>query len=337
MSVELPKVTVLVPVLNEQGFIVECLNSVLNGSYPSENLEILVIDGRSTDGTQQEILMLSSLHSSIKLVDNPKKIVPAALNIGIKKASHEIIIWLGAHAVYDSEYLLRSVETLLEENCASVGGVITPKGKSYIGRAIALATTSKFGIGNAKYRHANQRQEVDTVFGGCWKKDSITRIGGFNESWVRNQDYEVNYRLRKEIGPIILEPSIRCIYYCRESIKKLAKQYYQYGFWRFNTIKKHPKSFTIRQAAPVMLFAGIVISIALALYNSNLALIIPTIYLSLAIVFAINIGIKNKWPNLLLLLPIIFSTLHLSWALGFFMSALSSLIYTTKSKLTDKA
>ncbi len=320
-----PFVSILIPTFNEEGFISECLNSIFNNNFPHDKLEILVIDGGSTDNTIKEVGAFCSLNPEVKLIHNPKKIVPAAMNIGISEAKHSIILWLGAHAIYQNRYISNSVSTLLEEKCSSVGGVISPIGKTLVGQAIAAATTSKFGIGNAKYRNAKKRQEVDTVFGGCWLKENILSIGGFNENWVRNQDYELNFRLRKRIGPIILEPTIQCQYYCRETIPSLAKQYFQYGFWRFNTLLKHPKSFTLRQGAPLFLLVGLLLSLVMCLTSLKYALVIPVLYLLSTIIFSAKIAYEKKRPTYLLLLPFIFPSIHLSWAFGFVIASLSRL------------
>jgi succinoglycan biosynthesis protein ExoA len=283
------------------------------------------VDGGSSDSTRADVREVANIYSNVKLIDNPKKHVPAAMNVGIHHSSHDILLWLGAHAEYDPGYVSNSIRILLEENCASVGGVITPIANSPVGKAIAIATTNKFGIGNAKYRYAKQRQKVDTVFGGCWQKKNISSIGGFNEAWVRNQDYELNCRLREQIGDIILDPSIQCRYYCRESISALAKQYYQYGFWRFKTFTKHPQSFTLRQAAPLLLLCGLLISVLILPISNKLGLLLPTIYVLCTFLVSLWLSVKHKRPRYLVLLPIIFATLHLSWAFGFAKSLLNKL------------
>ncbi len=328
-------VTVLVPTYNEQSFIIDCLDSIIEGDYPLEAIEILVIDGNSTDSTAELVTSYSKKHPFVKLLSNDKKIVPAAINIGLESASHNVILWVGAHGIYSSDYIINSVRVLKEEKCASVGGVITPVGKTKIGRAIAVATTSKFGIGNAKYRYATKRQSVDTVFGGCWNKDDALSIGGFNEKWTRNQDYEFNCRLRENIGEIILDPSIRCTYFCRETIRGLAKQYFQYGFWRFHTFKEHSSSFTVRQAAPLLLLFGTLLSVALLILDSKVGYLIPVTYLSIAILCSLTLSVEHKTPSYIFLLPIIFATLHFFWAFGFVKSASYYLFKKTMSFLDE--
>ena len=332
MTTNKPAITVIIPTLNERGFIADCLHSVLANTYPKSALEILVVDGGSTDGTLQEVSDFIESNSIIRLLHNPKKIVPSALNLGIAAANHDLVIWLGAHAIYDKHYLSRSVNVLLEENCASAGGVISPIGKTTVGKAIAAATSTKFGVGNAKYRSAKTRQSVDTVFGGCWRKADILKIGGFDENWVRNQDYELNCRLREQVGEIILDPEIRFQYFCRESIPALAKQYFNYGYWRFNTFLKHPASFTVRQAAPLALLLGLLASVGLAIVGSSFAVIIPAFYLSTSMVISILLTIRDAKPIYLILVPLIFATLHFAWAVGFVTGMVTKLLSTASGK-----
>lgn len=322
-SSHLPPISIIVPTFNEENFIDDCIKSLLNGSYPKELIEILIIDGGSTDSTHEVIATLTNASdANIQLLHNPKKITPAAVNIGITNAQHNIVIWVGAHAIYDNDYLVSLVKTLIEKDYASVGGLLSPVGKTKTGEAIAVATTHKFGIGNAKYRYATTRQSVDTVFGGCWKKENITKIGGFNERWVRNQDYEFNCRLREHIGEIILEPKAKCYYFCRETITQLAKQYYQYGFWRHQTYLKHPNSFGLRQAMPVLLLLGLVCSAILAILDNKLSLLLPLVYLLSSLIVSLILSLKHKHFSYLILLPLIFATLHLVWAFGFIKGAI---------------
>jgi len=327
MPTHLPSISIIIPTFNESGFIVDCIKSITQGSYPPEKLEILVVDGGSDDDTVDQVRDLSKARLDIAVLKNQKKITPAAMNIGIKAAKHELLMWCGAHAIYDKNYVVNSVKALLSEpGLASVGGVISPIAKTTTGKAIAVATSSKFGIGNALYRYATKRQYVDTVFGGCFFKKNLLEVGGFNEGWVRNQDYELNHRLRSRIGPIILEPSIRCQYFCRESISKLGKQYFDYGFWRFNTLLKHPASLSYRQIAPVLLCISLAASIALIALGYILGWLIPLIYLSVCLATSMKLAFDNKQAHLLAYLPIIFAVLHISWGVGFIKNSIQTTI-----------
>ena len=319
----LPKISILIPTLNEENFIEDCVESLLCDSYPIGQIEVLIIDGGSSDRTLEKVKNLQRRFEQIQCFTNPLKIVPSALNIGIQQASNPIIVWCGSHALYGKDYLKNSVNTLLSNpNCASAGGVITPIAKTSTGKAIAIATSHKFGIGNALYRYATGRAEVDTVFGGCFYKSSVITIGGFNEEWVRNQDYEFNFRLRKMVGKVILDPSIQCQYYCRESITKLSRQYYSYGFWRFRTLLKHPQSLTLRQTAPILLINGLISSLVALICGYQIGFLLPFVYGLANIIVSLFISFKQKQAMLLLRLPLIFATIHLSWGAGFMISAI---------------
>lgn len=325
MSANFPNVTILIPTLNEEDYIEQCIYSILNNnSEIVESIEILVIDGGSVDKTQEKVLKLSERYLQLRLLDNPKKIVPAALNIGVANSSYDTLIWLGAHAIYDADYIVKSVETLQKTGAAVVGGVLSAKGKGPFGKSLAFATSTKFGIGNAKYRYATKIQSVDTVFGGCWTKETVLKAGGFNEQWVRNQDFEFNQRVRDTVGEIILNPSIRVEYFVRESPKQLARQYFQYGFWRYKTFQKHPSSLGMRQLIPFSLVLLLIISVLISPFNITLAIIAPICYLSVVVVIS-AFEVIRKWKiKYFLRLLIIYPILHISWGLGFFWSIIKS-------------
>ena len=321
----LPKISILIPTFNEEDFIEDCVKSLICDSYPIEQIEVLIIDGGSHDKTIEIVQALQVHFSRIKLLRNINKTVPAAMNLGLKEASNPILVWCGSHAKYNKDYLKHSVNTLLSEPyCASAGGVITPIAKTRMGKSIAIATSHKFGIGNAQYRYATESAVVDTVFGGCFYKASADAIGGFNEEWTRNQDYEFNYRLRSEVGNIILNPNIRCQYYCRESIPKLVKQYYSYGYWRFRTLLEHPKSLTLRQTAPILLVTGLILSTIAILSGFLVGLLIPLIYVTATIIISLMVSFTHKNSRLMATLPIIFASIHLSWGCGFMINAIKT-------------
>ena len=320
MNTDIPLVSVLIPVLDEENYIIDCLESIAKGHYPLSRLEVLVIDGGSSDGTTDLVQTYILRHSWVRLLHNPKRTVPTAMNVGIAESRYDILVWLGAHAVYEPQYLIRSISMLQSENCAAVGGIIQPAGKTLTGSAIANATLSWFGTGRADYRHATTRMTADTVFAGCWYRKSLLAIGGFDETWVHNQDYELNHRLRTQVGPIILDPEIRCIHYCRESLDALAVQYFQYGYWRLRTLFRHPESLRMRQIAPVLLLLGLCVSAGMALYGSLLAVPVPAGYLLLTVFVSLCNAIAEKRFVYAFLLPLIFPVIHLSWASGFVWS-----------------
>lgn len=319
-----PLVSVVIPFRNEEAHIQTCLQSLLDGGYPKNRIELILVDGQSDDESVQRIRSMDVAPATLKIIDNPDRIVPCGMNLGIAQALGELILWAGAHAVYMPGYIQHSVCLLTAMNAASVGGVIIPKGVSRTGQAIARAASNPFGVGNARYRYANKAGWVDTVFGGCFRKKDIVSIGGFNEAWAVNQDGEINYRLRTQIGGIYLSPDIRCEYFVRETYLALAKQYFRYGKWRTRTLFQHIGSFTLRQVvAPIF-----VLSLFATLTYSPVSLV-PLAAL-LLIYFAAGFLFIHKQQksriNIVWKIRILaaFMAMHLSWGVGFIVGVVAT-------------
>jgi len=311
-----PYVSILIPMRNEERFIARCLDSTLANDYPKDRLEILVIDGMSTDRSRDIVQDYAKRYPFIHLLNNPKRIVPAALNIGIREAKGEIIIRMDAHTIYAPDYIRRCVELLETTQAANVGGLQRAVGTNYVSNAIAIAITTPFGIGNAYFRYAEKEMWVDTVYLGAWRKSTLEALGGFNEEWSVNQDYELNYRLRKAGGKILLSPEIRCWYHVRPSLRKLAHQYFRYGFWKVKTLVTYPDSLRWRQLAPPALVVVLLLALGILLVNRMLGIAVPALYLVTNLVASIWTASRRGWKYLPLL-PIVFATIHLSWGTGF--------------------
>ncbi len=234
MSKATPLVTVIVPCRNEEDWIGSCLKSIIKNDYPKDQLEIVVVDGMSTDETRSAMQPFLQQYPYIRLLDNPKRTTPAALNIGIAAAKGEIVMRMDAHYKYPKNYISRLVQWLQESGADDVGGVlkIDPANNSATARAIAVAVTHPFGIGNAHYRlGVSEPRSVDTVPFGCYHKEVFDRIGKFDEDLLRNQDLEFNLRLRRRGGDILLVPDVVIRGHARDSLGKLARLYYQYGYF----------------------------------------------------------------------------------------------------------
>ena len=213
---KLPFVSIIIPCRNEEPFILKCLNSLFLQDYPKEKLEILVIDGASEDKTKKIIQEYIKKHPFVKLLENPQKFTPIGLNIGIKEAKGDVIARMDAHAEYEKEYISKCVKYLNKYKVDNVGGVmITLSRKDTIwGKAIIAVLSHRFGVGNARFRVGAQKPVlVDTVFGGCYRREVFNKIGYFNENLVRGQDMDFNLRLRKAGGKILLVPKIKSYYY----------------------------------------------------------------------------------------------------------------------------
>jgi len=315
----LPKVTVIIPVRNEEEYIEKCLNSILNCDYPHDLLEILIVDGMSEDSTKEIIGKFVNRAPFIRILDNPEKIVPVAMNIGIKNATGEIIIRMDAHTEYERDYISKCVEYLERTKADNVGGPLRPRANSFLQRAISLAVTSIFGVGNAKFHFDNQEGFVDTVTYGAYRKEVFEKVGLFDEELVRNQDDEFNYRLIKNGGKIYLTPEIKSYYYPRSSLKKLWRQYFEYGYWKVRVIEKHKLPASWRHLVPGTFVLSLIMFVILSLFSKwgvyILALILGS-YLLTSLLFAIKISIRNGF-RFLPVLPLVFATLHLSYGSGF--------------------
>jgi len=317
------KVSVIIPCLNEERFIAGCLDSLLNQTYSNKNLEILIVDGMSKDKTREIVKKYTNKYNFIKLLDNPDKITPKALNIGIKKANGNIIIRMDAHTKYKEDYIEKCVHYLKKTKTDNVGGIwiIRPSNNNIISQAISYILQSPLGTGNAHYKTTKSKkpQEVDTVPFGCYKKEIFNKIGLFNEKLVRNQDIELNSRLRKNGGKILLIPEIKCYYYAPGNIKDFIKKNFSNGKWNIYTQKIIPNSLKLRHFIPFSFVMGIITSIILSFFTilgTILLSIILGSYLLVNIIFSFKITLKKKNLKLFPILIFLFFVLHFSYGIG---------------------
>ena len=326
--------SVLLPTLNEEEYILECIDSLLMGMEDQDRHEILVIDGGSKDKTLEIVASNFGSLTNIRVIENPKKIVSAALNIGAREATHDYLIWCGSHARYAPGYVDKSVAIHLTQHCGSSGGVLRAIAKNQFGELVAACTSSKFSGGGAAYRHTKEITQAKSVFGGCFTKQAFLAVGGLDENWVRNQDVEFNARIRDRIGPIIIDPSIVCEYYCRDSLQGLISQNFQYGYWRFRTSLRHPDTFAVKLLAPVLLTLSLMITSILSVTHSSLFLVPVAAYFIVCLLVALlATDLNNKTPYKAMSMALIFSAIHLSWGAGFLWSLIDSNLAKIKSTL----
>ncbi len=318
------KVSVIIPCRNEEQYIEGCLKSILQNDFNQNDLEILVVDGMSEDRTREIVSNYSKKNSCIRMLDNPEKITPVALNVGISQAIGEIIIRLDAHAEYPNQYISKLIYYLDKLMADNVGGVwvTLPSNDTGKAKAIVAALTTPFGVGNTHYRLNIKRiKKVDTVPYGCFRRSLFERIGMFDERLVRNQDDEFNARIRKYGGKIFLIPEIRIKYYARSTIKSLWKMFYQYGFYKPMVNRLIGVPITARQFIPFFFVLFCLFFIPLSLIISWLfpvSLVILFSYIGLNIITSIWITFQNKDYNLLAWLPFVFLVVHFSYGLGYF-------------------
>jgi glycosyltransferase involved in cell wall biosynthesis len=258
----LPFVSVVIPTRNEERHIASCLRSVLEGTYPHDRLEILVVDGKSDDRTLEIVSDFASHHRCVSLLENPARIVPNAMNIGIRASRGDLIVRVDAHALYGRDYLMQLITWMTRLGADNVGGVFValPGAATPEATAVAMILSNPFGVGNAQYRVNRLREptEVDTVPFGCYRREIFERIGLYDEMFVRNQDDELNARLKKAGGRMFLIPEIRIEYFTRESLPKMALMLYQYGYFKPLVAMKLGRPATLRQLAPPAFTAMVV-------------------------------------------------------------------------------
>ena len=317
--------SVICPIYNEESRIEECILSILAQDYPKEDLEVLFVDGQSSDRTRDIIANYMLNYSFIKLLDNPKRIAPAALNIGIRASSGDIIMRLDAHAKYPANYFSLLVSKLKESGADNVGGVCRtlPAKDTSVCRAIAHAMSSPFGMGNSYFRIGSDHEMwVDTVPFGCFKREIFDKIGLFDEELVRNQDDEFNGRIIKNGGRILLLPEVVVDYFARDSLTKTAKMFFQYGLFKPLVNHKLQKPTTLRQFIPPLFFAGLIAGGLLSVFSKTILWIfVSVIVLYVLCCFAFGRNRERVWPDILWM-PFTFSAIHLSYGCGYWVGIL---------------
>ncbi|MCI0394004.1 MAG: glycosyltransferase family 2 protein [Chloroflexi bacterium] len=328
---ELPTVTITIPVLNEATYIGSVLDAVLAQDYPQDKLEVILADGMSTDGTQEIIQRYVRQQAEangwrtgpyLTVINNPGRIVSTGLNTAIREARGDVIVRVDAHTIIEQDYVRQCVAALEQSGADGVGGPMMAVGAGYTAEAIALASSSPFGIGNSVYRTSRYFRErfVETTHMGAYRKGTLFKVGLFNEHFVRHQDYELDYRIRQGGGSIFLSPYIRSHYFVRGSLQKLWRQYFQYGFWKGKFLRESASSLKWRHAVPPLFVLALAATIILALAGSPLGLpslfMTGALYLLFLLLGTAATCAKKECLKYLPITPIIFVCLHLSWGLG---------------------
>lgn len=255
--------SVICPIYNEEKYIAQCLDSIIEQDYPKDDMELLLVDGMSTDRTRDVISDYQKKYPWIKVLDNPKRIAPCAMNVGIKASSGEIVIRLDAHVLYPSNYFSVLVNKLQElPDAENVGATCRtlPVNETIEAQSIAAVLSSSFGMGNSYFRvGASEVMEVDTVPFGCFHRSIFDKVGLYDEELVRNQDDELNARIIKSGGKIYLIPDLECEYFARDTAKKVYKMFYQYGMFKPLVNKKLGSPATVRQFFPLCFVLGLIL------------------------------------------------------------------------------
>ena len=326
----MPSISIIVPCYNEQATIRKLLGSIYAQDPPRSDLEVIIADGLSSDGTRAEIAAFADSHPDLHIcvVDNPKRSIPAGLNCALKEARGEIIVRLDAHAMPYADYLERCVADLEAGLGENVGGVweIRPRTDTWLAQSIAAAAAHPIGVGDALYRHAKKAGTVDTVPFGAFKRDLLATVGFFDENLLANEDYEFNARIRRSGGKIWLDPSIRSVYFSQAHLSGLARQYFRYGYWKWRMLRHFPDTLRWRQALPPAFILSLVglgvlggfVPLFWALLGAELILYVLAITAAGA-----QEALRKKQTFLILGLPLAIAVMHICWGSGLLWSMIT--------------
>jgi glycosyltransferase involved in cell wall biosynthesis len=315
----LPFVSIIMPVRNEERHITNVLQSLLGQDYPHDRMEIIVADGMSSDATRQ---MVSAIRDDrVHLLENHRRIMSAGFNLGLKAARGEIIVMMGGHTEIAADYLKASVSLLQKGDVDCVGGPIRTVGETDVATAISLAMSSRFGVGGTAFRVGCREPKcVDTVAFGVYTRKIMERAGPLDEEFVRGQDDEFNYRLRKLGGKILLAPELRSRYTSRSSFHSLWWQYFGYGYWKVRILQKHPRQMQLRQFVPAGFVLALLVSFVMAAVRPALGglmlFALCGAYLFATAFISVSLAARNHW-KLAPLLALTFPVLHFSYGIGF--------------------
>lgn len=328
----MPLVSVIVPCYNEQATIHLLLEAVCAQTVPNRDLEVIIADGRSTDNTRAAVAAFQDAHPdlSIRLVDNPLRNIPAALNCALAAAQGEYIVRLDAHSVPERDYVERCLADLQAGKGDNVGGVwdIRPRGNGRIERSIAIAAAHRMGVGDARYRYTSQPGYVDTVPFGAFRRALFERIGNFDERLLTNEDYEFNARLRQAGGKVWLNPNIRSTYFARSNLRELARQYWRYGFWKARMLRRYPTTLRWRQGLPPLFVLGLVVLLVFAPWWSAARALLAGVLVVYGLALAagsLPVARRQRDAWLVITVPLAIATMHVCWGAGFLWSLVSGL------------
>jgi succinoglycan biosynthesis protein ExoA len=325
------RVSIIVPCYNEESTIAQLLDAIFHQTFPVKDIEVIIADGQSTDATRERIHDFSQLHPdlSIRVINNPRRYIPSALNRAIEASTGEYIVRMDAHSIPERDYVSTCIADLDAGKGENVGGVwkIVPPRDHWISKSIALAASHPLGVGDARYRYSSKPGWVDTVPFGAFRRELFDRIGNYDEDLLTNEDYEFNARIKRNGGRIWFNPQIRCTYYARENLNALARQYWRYGFWKWRMLKKDPTTLRWRQALPP-LFVGILLLSAVTspwiLWSRYLLAAVITLYV-ITLFLSSSLTMKRSTSLWTIVgVPLAIATMHITWGAGFLWSMVKS-------------
>ena len=311
-----PDLSVILPVLNEANHLAAAVNAILAQNYQGK-FEVILAIGPSSDATHQVATDLAQADSRVIVVDNPTGKTAAGLNIALAKSKAPIIVRVDGHAEIPNNYFSIAVELLRETGAVNVGGLMGAIGKTKFEKSVARAMRSPLGVGAAKFHTGGGAGEVDTVYLGCFLREALMEIGGFDERFIRAQDWELNFRLRERGGKIYFDPRLEVTYRPRPNLAALAKQYFEYGRWRRVVSRKHAGTINYRYLTPPFALLGTIASLISGLVISPFLFIPAGIYAGFTLVAGMLLG-KGLVEKITM--PAVLFTMQMAWGAGFITS-----------------
>jgi succinoglycan biosynthesis protein ExoA len=315
------KASVLIPVLNEEEHIEATVKDVLAQSYPGE-LEVFLIDGGSEDRTPDILARLESQDPRLRVLANPRRQIPHALNIGLREATGEYVVRMDAHASYPPDYIARGVERLQAGDVACVSGPPIPRGEGTWSRRVAMAVPTGLGMGGGVFRNPAEEIEVDTSFTGVWSRETLLEVGGWDEGWAVNEDSELCARIQARGGRYVSIPQMAAAYVPRDSLSALARQYFRYGMYRAKTARRHPGSARRSHVLPPGLVISLVAGALGPGWARRLARPLLGVYAGTLVVAGLRAGAGGARPRDAAALTAVYAVMHLAWGGGYLLGCL---------------
>lgn len=333
--------SVIILCRNERQHIETCVRSILDQERPAEGMEVIVADGLSDDGTREILESLAKQHSEVRVVDNPRRITPCAMNAGIRAARGRYIAILGGHCQYAPDFLKTCVALLHEHpEVVCVGGPTLSSGKSRFGQAVALAMTHPLGVGNAKHRHPTYEGYAEMACYPVFRKEVFEKVGFYDERFIRNQDDELCYRLALHGKKVFISPRARYTYFIRETPSKLFRQYFEYGYWRVAVLRKHRRPASLRQLVPPLFMAAVLIGAIVGLSMPGWwklsAVALPLVYGSTLLAVGVWEFGKAGW-RVAALFPVAAATMVAAYATGFVWGVVKNPVRAATKESVDKS
>lgn len=322
---DVPRVVVVMPVINEERHLRASVERIVGQDYAGP-LEVVIAVGPSRDGTRALAQQLCDEFDRVYVVDNLSGRTPSGLNAAIAHRESDVVVRVDGHAMITADYVRTGVETLRATGADNVGGIMDAEGTTTTEESIAAAMTSAFGVGGASFHIGGEAGPALTVYLGCFLRSALERVGGYDESMVRAQDWEMNYRIRESGGLVWFTPHMRVAYRPRPTLRALARQYHDYGRWRREVARRHPDTVSLRYLAAPVTVVGVIVGIIVGVVGlltgiswlAALGFAAPLVYIAGNLLASVATGIQHRLSApAALLLPVTFATMHGAWGTGF--------------------